>query len=56
VLSDLQETASGLTARLDLAGTPCNAFGTDILNLTIVVTYETPTRLASPRSSPRRTA
>ncbi|KAI0033893.1 glycosyl hydrolases family 31-domain-containing protein [Vararia minispora EC-137] len=44
-LDGLQETASGLLAQLSLAGKPCNAFGTDIANLTLAVTYETPDRL-----------
>ncbi|KAK7045115.1 glycoside hydrolase family 31 protein [Favolaschia claudopus] len=44
-LSALSETQNGFTAHLDLAGPACNAFGTDIANLTIQVTYETQTRL-----------
>ncbi|KAE9388539.1 hypothetical protein BT96DRAFT_968077 [Gymnopus androsaceus JB14] len=32
-------------AQLSLAGSPCNAFGTDFENLTIQVTYETENRL-----------
>ncbi len=43
-LSSLKETNSGLTAQLSLAGDACNAFGHDISNLTIQVTYETETR------------
>ena len=43
-LSSLSETKNGLTAKLDLAGSACNAFGQDIYNLTIQVTYETQTR------------
>ncbi|KAI0033871.1 glycosyl hydrolases family 31-domain-containing protein [Vararia minispora EC-137] len=45
MLSDIHEASSGLVARLRLAGPPCNAFGTDIDDLTVMVTYETPTRL-----------
>ncbi|KAJ7759844.1 glycosyl hydrolases family 31-domain-containing protein [Mycena olivaceomarginata] len=44
-LRDLSETQNGLTAKLDLAGPACNAFGADIANLTIQVTYETQSRL-----------
>ncbi|KAJ6528271.1 glycosyl hydrolases family 31-domain-containing protein [Mycena vulgaris] len=44
-LHALSETKSGLTARLSLAGAACNAFGTDVANLTIQVTYETESRL-----------
>ncbi|KAJ7439652.1 glycoside hydrolase family 31 protein [Mycena latifolia] len=43
-LRDLSETQSGLTAKLDLAGPACNAFGADIANLTIQVAYETQSR------------
>lgn len=43
-LSDLKNSKYGLTAKLTLAGTPCNAFGSDIADLTIQVTYETSTR------------
>ncbi|KAI0271258.1 glycosyl hydrolases family 31-domain-containing protein [Gloeopeniophorella convolvens] len=44
-LDSVQETQHGLVARLNLAGLPCNAFGNDIQNLTIEVTYETRSRL-----------
>ncbi|KAF8996142.1 glycosyl hydrolases family 31-domain-containing protein [Cyathus striatus] len=44
-LNGLKETKTGLTAHLSLAGPGCNAFGSDITNLTIQVTYETKTRL-----------
>ncbi|KAJ7080919.1 glycosyl hydrolases family 31-domain-containing protein [Mycena belliarum] len=44
-LHALSETHNGLTAKLNLAGAACNAFGTDVANLTIEVTYETPSRL-----------
>lgn len=43
-LDSLAKTYSGLTAQLRLSGKPCNAFGQDIVNLTIEVTYETDTR------------
>jgi alpha-glucosidase len=49
-LRDLSETQNGLTAKLDLAGPACNAFGADIANLTIQVTYETQSRYASVNS------
>ncbi|KZS93448.1 hypothetical protein SISNIDRAFT_507539 [Sistotremastrum niveocremeum HHB9708] len=44
-LSDLKSSAQGLTASLSLAGAACNAFGNDISNLTLEVTYETTSRL-----------
>ncbi|KAH9974514.1 glycosyl hydrolases family 31-domain-containing protein [Russula compacta] len=44
-LDSLKEARNGFTAQLNLAGPPCNAFGKDILNLTIQVTYETASRL-----------
>ncbi|KAF7376773.1 Glycoside hydrolase family 31 protein [Mycena sanguinolenta] len=44
-LSNLSETQTGLTAKLDLAGPACNAFGADIASLTIQVNYETQSRL-----------
>ncbi|VDB95821.1 unnamed protein product [Peniophora sp. CBMAI 1063] len=44
-LTDVQENESGLTASLSLAGEPCNAYGVDIANLTVLVTYETAERL-----------
>ncbi|KAJ7680135.1 glycoside hydrolase family 31 protein [Mycena rosella] len=43
--TDLSETQNGLTAKLDLAGPACNAFGADIASLTIQVNYETQSRL-----------
>jgi hypothetical protein len=43
-LSSVRETSSGLTANLNLAGAPCTAFGQDIKNLTIQVSYESQTR------------
>jgi hypothetical protein len=46
-LGSLEETSSGLSAKLSLAGEGCNAFGHDIANLTIQVTYDTTTRYAS---------
>ncbi|RPD82750.1 hypothetical protein L226DRAFT_450346 [Lentinus tigrinus ALCF2SS1-7] len=44
-LSALRETASGLTAELNLAGPACDAFGHDVANLTLEVTYDTQNRL-----------
>ncbi|KAJ7627419.1 glycosyl hydrolases family 31-domain-containing protein [Roridomyces roridus] len=44
-LSALKETSNGLAASLALAGPACNAFGKDIGNLTIQVTYETESQL-----------
>ncbi|KAF5391184.1 hypothetical protein D9757_003121 [Collybiopsis confluens] len=45
LLHSLEESNTGLTAQLSLAGAACNAFGIDFENLTIQVTYETDTRL-----------
>ncbi|KAJ6553086.1 glycosyl hydrolases family 31-domain-containing protein [Mycena capillaripes] len=44
-LHSVSETDNGLTARLNLAGLACNAFGVDVVDLTIEVNYETETRL-----------
>ncbi|KAF9526788.1 glycosyl hydrolases family 31-domain-containing protein [Crepidotus variabilis] len=44
-LQTLQEDEAGLTAKLSLVGESCQAFGEDIVNLTVRVTYETATRL-----------
>ncbi|TFK70865.1 hypothetical protein BDN72DRAFT_896086 [Pluteus cervinus] len=44
-LQQLQQTSTGLHARLTLAGPECNLFGADIHDLSIDVTYETKTRL-----------
>lgn len=43
-LRSVKQTNTGLTASLGLAGAACNAFGHDITNLTIQVTYETSSR------------
>ncbi|KAL7286001.1 hypothetical protein ACG7TL_001117 [Trametes sanguinea] len=40
-----RQTNQGLVVQLSLAGEACNAFGHDIANLTVEVTYETVTRL-----------
>lgn len=45
-LNGVIESRHGLTAKLALAGPPCNAFGADIEDLTIQVTYESHTRFA----------
>lgn len=39
--SDVQTTANGLTANLQLAGEACNIYGTDLPNLTLTVEYQT---------------
>ncbi|EMD41237.1 glycoside hydrolase family 31 protein [Gelatoporia subvermispora B] len=44
-LTGLKETSSGITAHLNLAGNACDAFGSDIANLTLEVTHDTKTRL-----------
>lgn len=43
--SNIKTTATSLTADLNLAGSACNAYGDDLQNLTLEVTYETDTRL-----------
>lgn len=43
--SNVQTTASSLSADLTLAGPACNVYGDDLENLTLIVTYETATRL-----------
>lgn len=43
--SNVQTTATGLTADLTLAGPACNAYSDDLQDLTLAVTYETDTRL-----------
>jgi hypothetical protein len=45
-LSSVKKNSYGLTAKLTLAGSSCNAFGTDIKDLVIEVNYETKTRYA----------
>lgn len=44
-LHALHTSSTGFTASLSLAGAPCNAFGTDIANLTLAVSYESQSRL-----------
>ncbi|KAF8154898.1 glycosyl hydrolases family 31-domain-containing protein [Crassisporium funariophilum] len=44
-LGSLVDNKNGLTARLTLQGSSCNAFGKDIPDLTIEVTYESNSRL-----------
>jgi alpha-glucosidase len=39
--SNVKTSATGLTADLQLAGKACNAYGTDLDNLILEVTYET---------------
>ncbi|KAK1232832.1 hypothetical protein PQX77_003998, partial [Marasmius sp. AFHP31] len=45
VLDSVSESETGLIAQLNLDGPPCDAFGNDIPNLSIEVTYETASRL-----------
>ena len=44
--SNVQRTAYGLTAKLNLAGPACNAYGTDIETLNLTVEYQSADRLA----------
>jgi len=39
--SNVQTTATGLTASLALAGPACNTYGSDIENLKLTVNYDT---------------
>ncbi|KAL2874289.1 hypothetical protein SGCOL_010551 [Colletotrichum sp. CLE4] len=43
--SNVQLSSTGLTADLSLAGEACNAYGTDLTDLTLTVEYQTDTRL-----------
>ncbi|CAJ2502526.1 Uu.00g099200.m01.CDS01 [Anthostomella pinea] len=43
--SNIQNTVSGLTADLKLAGEACNVYGTDLEDLILEVSYDTDTRL-----------
>ncbi|KAF2861484.1 glycoside hydrolase family 31 protein [Piedraia hortae CBS 480.64] len=43
--SNVAKTPSGLKADLTLAGSPCNAYGTDLKDLTLTVEYQTDERL-----------
>ncbi|CAN8104774.1 unnamed protein product [Discula destructiva] len=43
--SNIQKTATSLSADLTLAGPSCNVYGDDLQSLTLEVTYETATRL-----------
>jgi len=42
--SNVKTSDTGLTASLSLAGTACNAYGTDLTDLTLTVEYQTSTR------------
>ena len=39
--SNVVTTSTGMTASLSLAGTACNAYGTDLTDLTLTVEYQT---------------
>lgn len=39
--TNVKTTATGLTADLQLAGAPCNTYGTDLTKLRLEVSYET---------------
>jgi hypothetical protein len=43
--SNVQQTSHGFTAELDLAGEPCNVYGNEINNLTLLVEYQADDRL-----------
>ncbi|KAF8965499.1 glycosyl hydrolases family 31-domain-containing protein [Flammula alnicola] len=45
MLRSLRQSSVGLSAQLTLSGPACNAFGHDVANLTIEVTYESNSRL-----------
>lgn len=42
----MQETSAGVTADLTLAGSPCNVYGNDIVDLVLSVQYQSQARLA----------
>lgn len=44
--SKIQETSTGLTALLTIAGEACNAYGNDVTTLDLTVTYQAVDRLA----------
>ena len=39
--SNVQQSGTGLSADLSLAGSPCNSYGKDIENLRLTVSYDT---------------
>ena len=41
IASNVQQSSTGLTADLQLAGPACNVYGTDLPNLTLTVEYQT---------------
>ncbi|EXJ66764.1 alpha/beta-glucosidase agdC [Cladophialophora psammophila CBS 110553] len=43
--TNVQQTANGLTADLNLAGPACNVYGADLRNLTLTVEYQSASRL-----------
>ncbi|KAE8358117.1 glycosyl hydrolases family 31-domain-containing protein [Aspergillus caelatus] len=43
--SDVKHTSQGFTASLELAGDPCNVYGTDVDSLTLTVEYQAKDRL-----------
>lgn len=43
--TNVKNSSTGITADLALIGSPCNAYGVDIQNLTLEVTYQTTDRL-----------
>jgi len=49
--SNVQTSSTGLTASLSLAGTACNAYGTDLTDLTLTVEYQTGTQFSKAPSS-----
>lgn len=46
IASNVQHTTAGLTADLTLAGTACNVYGIDIVDLSLSVEYQSKERLA----------
>lgn len=46
IASNVQETAAGVTADLTLAGEPCQVYGNDIPDLSLIVEYQSKERLA----------
>lgn len=57
---NIKQSDTGVTADLQLAGTPCNVYGTDLPNLTLTVehqngTQKVVTRICTPADCTQRT-
>jgi alpha-glucosidase len=52
-LKHVAQTASSITASLQLAGEPCNVYGPDIKDLKLLVEYQSGKNVSSPRNLPK---